>query len=249
MLIHPTIERLRALGLSAMADAFIELQNTPDAAELTREDWLGLLVDREATSRENKRLARRLREARLRQSAVVEDVDFRAHRGLDRALFLKLATCQWIQDHHHLCVIGPTGIGKSWLACALGHKGCREGFSVLYKRASRLFTDLAQARGEGRLPRLMTTLERTRLLIIDDWGPEPLNAEQRRDLLEIVDDRYDRGSLLITSQVPVNRWHEVIGDPTLADAILDRIIHRAHRIELKGPSLRRRLVAAESPAA
>ena len=249
MLIHPTVERLRALGLAAMADAFIELQNTPDAAELTREDWLGLLVDREATSRENKRLARRLREARLRQSAVVEDVDFRAHRGLDRALFLKLATCQWIQDHHHLCVIGPTGIGKSWLACALGHKGCREGFSVLYKRASRLFTDLAQARGEGRLPRLMTTLERTRLLIIDDWGPEPLNAEQRRDLLEIVDDRYDRGSLLITSQVPVNRWHEVIGDPTLADAILDRIIHRAHRIELKGPSLRRRLVAAESPAA
>ncbi len=245
MLIHPTIERLRALGLSAMADAFIELQNVPDAAALTREDWLGLLVDREATSRENKRLARRLREARLRQSAVVEDVDFRAHRGLDRALFLKLATCQWIQDHHHLCVIGPTGIGKSWLACALGHKGCREGFSVLYKRASRLFTDLAQARGEGRLPRLMTTLERTRLLIIDDWGPEPLNAEQRRDLLEIVDDRYDRGSLLITSQVPVNRWHEVIGDPTLADAILDRIIHRAHRIELKGPSLRRRLVAAE----
>ena len=249
MLIHPTIERLRALGLSAMADAFIELQNVPDAAALTREDWLGLLVDREATSRENKRLARRLREARLRQSAVVEDVDFRAHRGLDRALFLKLATCQWIQDHHHLCVIGPTGIGKSWLACALGHKGCREGFSVLYKRASRLFTDLAQARGEGRLPRLMTTLERTRLLIIDDWGPEPLNAEQRRDLLEIVDDRYDRGSLLITSQVPVNRWHEVIGDPTLADAILDRIIHRAHRIELKGPTLRRRLVAAESPAA
>ncbi len=249
MLIHPTIERLRALGLSAMADAFIELQNVPDAAALTREDWLGLLVDREATSRENKRLARRLREARLRQSAVVEDVDFRAHRGLDRALFLKLATCQWIQDHHHLCVIGPTGIGKSWLACALGHKGCREGFSVLYKRASRLFTDLAQARGEGRLPRLMTTIERTRLLIIDDWGPEPLNAEQRRDLLEIVDDRYDRGSLLITSQVPVNRWHEVIGDPTLADAILDRIIHRAHRIELKGPSLRRRLVAAESPAA
>ena len=249
MLIHPTIERLRALGLSAMADAFIELQNVPDAAALTREDWLGLLVDREATSRENKRLARRLREARLRQSAVVEDVDFRAHRGLDRALFLKLATCQWIQDHHHLCVIGPTGIGKSWLACALGHKGCREGFSVLYKRASRLFTDLAQARGEGRLPRLMTTIERTRLLIIDDWGPEPLNAEQRRDLLEIVDDRYDRGSLLITSQVPVNRWHEVIGDPTLADAILDRIIHRAHRIELKGPSLRRRLVATESPAA
>jgi len=141
---------------------------------------------------------------------------------------------------------GSTGIGKSWLACALGHKACRDGFSVLYKRASRLFVDLAQARGEGRLPRLLTTLERIRLLIIDDWGPEPLNAEQRRDLLEIVDDRCDRGSLLITSQVPVNRWHEVIGDPTLGDAILDRIVHRAHRIDLKGPSLRRHLVAGEA---
>ena len=249
MLIHPTAERLRALGLAAMADALVELQNAPDAAELTREDWLGLLVDREATSRENKRLARRLREARLRQSAVVEDVDFRAPRGLDRALFQKLASCEWVRDHHHLVVVGPTGIGKSWLARALGHKACREGFSVLYKRATRLFNDLTQARGEGRLPRLLTTLERIRLLIIDDWGPEPLNAEQRRDLLEIVDDRDDRGSLLITSQVPVSRWHEVIGDPTLGDAILDRILHRAHRIELKGPSLRRRLVAAESTAA
>jgi DNA replication protein DnaC len=249
MLIHPTVERLRALGLSAMADALVELQNAPDSAELTREDWLGLLVDREATSRENKRLARRLREARLRQAAVVEDVDFRAPRGLDRALFQTLASCEWVRDHHHLVVVGPTGIGKSWLACALGHKACREGFSVLYKRATRLFNDLTQARGEGRLPRLLTTLERIRLLIIDDWGPEPLNAEQRRDLLEIVDDRDDRSSLLITSQVPVNRWHEVIGDPTLGDAILDRILHRAHRIELKGPSLRRRLVAAESTAA
>ena len=162
MLIHPTVERLRALGLAAMADALVELQNAPDAAELTREDWLGLLVDREATSRENKRLARRLREARLRQSAVVEDVDFRAPRGLDRALFQKLATCEWVRDHHHLVVVGPTGIGKSWLACALGHKACREGFSVLYKRATRLFADLTQARGEGRLPRLLTTLERIR---------------------------------------------------------------------------------------
>ena len=240
MLIHPTAERLRALGLAAMADALVELQNAPDSAELTREDWLGLLVDREATSRENKRLARRLRDARLRQAAVVEDVDFRAPRGLDRTLFQKLASCAWVRDHHHLVVVGPTGIGKSWLSCALGHKACREGFSVLYKRATRLFSDLTQARGEGRLPPLLTTLERIRLLIVDDWGPEPLNAEQRRDLLEIVDDRDDRGSLLITSQVPVNRWHEVIADPTLGDAILDRIVHNAHRIELKGDSLRRR---------
>jgi DNA replication protein DnaC len=245
MLVHPTIERLHALGLSAMADAFVELQNTRDAAELSREDWLGLLLDREATDRENRKLTRRLRAARLRQAAVVEDVDLRAPRGLDRGLFLQLATCQWIRDRQHLALVGPTGIGKSWIACALGHKACREGFSVLYKRTPRLFADLAQARGEGRLPRLMAALERTRLLILDDWGPEPFTAEQRRDLLEIVDDRYDRGSLIITSQLPVGRWHEVIGDPTLADAILDRIIHAAHRIELKGDSLRRRNAVKE----
>jgi DNA replication protein DnaC len=248
MLIHPTVERLRALGLSAMADAVVELQNMPDAAELPREDWLGLLVDREATSRENRRLARRLREARLRQAAaVVEDTDFRAPRGLDRTLFLTLASCQWIRDHQHLVIVGPTGIGKSWIACALGHKACREGFSVLYKRASRLLADLAQARGEGRLPRLLSAIERTRLLIIDDWGPEPLTAEQRRDLLEIVDDRYDTGSLLITSQLPVDRWHDVIGDPTFGDAILDRVLHNAHRINLKGDSLRRRRATSEGP--
>jgi DNA replication protein DnaC len=186
-------------------------------------------------------------DARLRQSAAVEDVDLRAPRGLDRALFLQLSTCQWLRDHHHLVVVGPTGIGKSWLACALGHKACREGFSVLYKRAPRLFSDLAQARGEGRLPRLLTTLERIRLLIIDDWGPEPLDSQQRRDLLEIVDDRYDKGSLLITSQVPVSGWHEVIGDPTLGDAILDRIVHRAHRLDLRGESLRRRRAATAAP--
>jgi DNA replication protein DnaC len=249
MLTHPTAEHLRALGLTAMAEAFVELNNTPEAADLPREDWLGLLVDHEATSRDNKRLVRRLREARLRQAAVVEDVDFRAPRGLDRALFRQLATGQWIRDSQHLIVLGPTGIGKSWLACALGHKACRDGLSVLYKRASRLFTDIAQARGEGRLPRLMAALERTRLLILDDWGPEPLTLDQRRDLLEIVDDRYERGSLLITSQIPVARWHEVIGDPTLADAILDRILHRAHRIELKGDSLRkRRLPEIAAPA-
>jgi DNA replication protein DnaC len=233
-------ERLRDLGLSAMADAFLDLGNQSAAADLSREDWLGLLLDREVAARDSKRLARRLGAARLRQSAVVEDTDFRAPRGLDRALFHKLAGCDWIRQSQHLVIVGPTGVGKSWLACALGHKACRDGISVLYRRAPRLFAELATARGEGRLPRMLAMLERTRLLIVDDWGPEPLTAEQRRDLLEIVDDRYEKGSLLITSQLPVARWHELMGDPTIGDAILDRVVHRAHRIELKGPSLRKR---------
>ena len=240
MLIHPLAERLRALGMAAMADAFLQMQQGADTGDLTREDWLGLLLDREVTARDSKRLTRRLGQARLRQSAVVEDTDFRAPRGLDRALFHKLAGCDWLRQSQHLVITGPTGVGKSWLACALGHKACRDGFSVVYRRASRLFAELATARGEGRLPRMLAALERTKLLIIDDWGPEPLTAEQRRDLLEIADDRYEKGSLLVTSQVPVNRWHELVGDPTIGDAILDRVVHRAHRIELKGPSLRKR---------
>lgn len=240
MLIHPTVERLRSLGLTAMADTVVELQNNPEAAAMPHADWLGLLIDREVTARDNRRLTRRLTNAKLRQAATVENVDYRTARGLDRSLFQTLTSSQWIRDCNHLAIVGPTGTGKSWLACALGHKACRDGFSVLYKRVSRLFADLAQARGEGRLVRLIASLERVNLLILDDWGPEPLAADQRRDLLEIVDDRYDKGSLLITSQVPVSQWHDVIADPTLGDAILDRIIHNAHRIELKGDSLRRR---------
>lgn len=246
MLVHPTVERLRALGLAAMADTLVALQNNSEAADMSHADWLGLLVDQEATSRDNRRLSRRLTTARLRQAATIENVDFRTARGLDRGQFQALATNQWLRDHNHLAIVGPTGTGKSWLACALGHKACRDGYSVLYRRASRLFADLAQARGEGRLARLMTSLERISLIIIDDWGPESLTAEQRRDLLEIVDDRYDKGSLLITSQIPVAQWHEIIGDPTLGDAILDRVIHNAHRIELNGESLRRQTTDRKS---
>jgi DNA replication protein DnaC len=246
MLTHPLAERLHALGMATMADAFLEMQNSSAAADLSREDWLGLLLDREVTARDNQRLSRRLRQAKLRQNAIVEDTDFRTPRGLDRALFLNLAGCDWIRQCQHLVIGGPTGTGKSWLACALGHKACREGFSVIYRRAPRLFVELATARGEGRLPRMLAMLERTRLLIIDDWGPDPLTGEQRRDLLEIVEDRYEKGSLLMTSQIPVARWHELIGDPTFGDAILDRVIHRAHRVELKGPSLRKRNAVAAS---
>jgi DNA replication protein DnaC len=167
MLIHPLVERLRDLGLSAMADAFIEMRNQSAADDLSREDWLGLLLDREVTARDNKRLGRRLSTARLRQNAVIEDADLRTPRGLDRGLFQALTTCGWVRDSQHLLLVGPTGVGKSWLACALGHKACRDGFSVLYRRAPRLFADLATSRGEGRLTRLMKSLERTRLLIID----------------------------------------------------------------------------------
>ena len=247
MLIHPTVERLRNLGLSAMADRLIQLQNNPEAADLPHADWLGLLVDQELTCRDDRRLKRRLSAARLRQAATIENVDYRTARGLDRSLFQSLASCQWLRDHNHLAIVGPTGTGKSWLACALGNKACRDGFSVVYRRAPRLFADLAQARGEGRIARLMMALERISLVIIDDWGPEPLTAEQRRDLLEIVDDRYDKGSLLITSQVPIAQWHDIIADPTLGDAILDRIVHNAHRIELKGDSLRRKTQEKKDP--
>ena len=187
MLVHPTVDRLRALGLAAMADTFVELQNNAEAAEMPHADWLGLLVDREVTARDNRRITRRLSSAKLRQAATIENVDYRTARGLDRSLFQTLGTCQWIRDANHLVIVGPTGTGKSWLACALGNKACRDGFSVLYKRTSRLFADLAQARGEGRLARLIAALERVNLLILDDWGPEPLSADQRRDLLEIVD--------------------------------------------------------------
>src|ERR1700686_4572905 len=172
MLIPPTVERLHSLGLAPRANTLIELQNNPEAAEMPHADWLGLLIDREATFRDNRRLSRRLTAAKLRQAATIENIDFRTSRGLDRSLFQTLATSQWVRDCNHLAIVGPTGTGKAWVECALGNKACRDGFSVLYKRAPRLFADLAQARGEGRLARLMRTLEGTRLPTIDDWGPD-----------------------------------------------------------------------------
>jgi len=240
LLTHPTLDQLRQLGLVGMARAFEELAASPRAAELDHAEWLGLLLDRELADRQDRRLRARLRYARLRHHAAVEDVDYRTSRGLDRALFQKLALCGWIEARQNLIIEGPTGVGKSWLACALGHRACRDNHSVLYQRIPRLFADLALARGDGRYARLMRALGGVKLLILDDWGLEPLGPEQRRDLLEIVEDRYGRGATLITSQVPLDRWHDLIGDPTLADAILDRIVHNAHRIQLRGESLRRK---------
>ena len=240
MLQHPTIDRLRELGLEGMAKSLRDLTTNPELKALDHFEWLGILLEHEATRRQQKRFEARARTAKLRHPASVEDVDYRAARGLDRALFLKLASCDWIREHRHCLLTGPCGVGKSWLACALGHKACRENLSVLYHRMPRLFAALALARGDGRYAKLMRQLGRVSLLILDDWGPEPLLPEQQRDLLEIVEDRYNIGSLIITSQLPVDRWYEIVGNPTLADAILDRIVHNAYRIELSGESLRKR---------
>ncbi|MBD3805197.1 MAG: ATP-binding protein [Thioclava sp.] len=240
MLDHPTLNHLRALKLDGMAEAFAELQRQDDAAELSHAEWLGLLIDREAANRSTKRYQSRMRAAKLRHGgAAIEDVNYRAPRQLDRDLFRQLAHGDWIGKRQNLIITGPCGVGKTWLACALGQKACRDGRTVLYHRLSRLFADLELAHGDGRFPRLFRQIIRTDLLILDDWGPERLTTSQRRDLMEIVEDRYQNGSIIITSQLPVETWHDVIGEPTFADAILDRIVHNAHRLPLDGPSMRK----------
>jgi DNA replication protein DnaC len=239
MLTHPTLDQLNQLGLFGMAKAFGEAEASDEAAALSHREWLALLLDREMAYRHDKKLAARLRYARLRQQAAVEDVDYRAVRGLDRTLFQKLVIGEWIDAHDNLIICGPTGVGKSWLACALGHKACRDHRSVLYQRVPKLFGDLALARGDGRYARLFRALGGVQLLILDDWGLEPLDVQARHDLLEIVEERYGRRSTIITSQLPVESWHQMIGDPTYADAILDRLVHNAQRLNLSGDSLRR----------
>jgi DNA replication protein DnaC len=239
MLTHPTEQRLVALGLTGMAKALEDQRRQPDVAALSFEERLGLMVDREAIERENKRLVSRLKFAGLRQNAVVEDIDLKAARGLDKALFAKLVVGEWITQKQNLIVIGKTGLGKSWIACALAHKACRDDRSVLYHRVPRLFDALALARGDGRHARLVKSIARTELLILDDWGLANLTPDQGRDLLEILDDRHGRGSTIVTSQVDVKHWHDLIANPTVADAILDRLVHNAHRMNLAGESMRK----------
>src|SRR6266478_4074636 len=216
MLNHPTFDKLLALRLTGMAKARSEQRDLPESQTLSFKERLGLLVDREMTVRSDRRLTTRLRQAQLRLSASLEDIDYRHPWGLDEALLLRLASCQWIHDRHNVLITGPTGSGKTWLSCALGHKACREGYAVLYLRLPRLLQELPIAKGDGRYPKLMASLAKTALLILDDWGLATISDEHRRDLLEIVEDRHDRRATIVTSQFPVEHWHEALGNPTLA---------------------------------
>ncbi|WP_285022470.1 IS21-like element helper ATPase IstB [Novosphingobium sp. fls2-241-R2A-195] len=244
MLKHPTLDLLGQLGLAGMAKAFAEMESNDDAASLSHAEWLALLLDHEATYRNDRRLALRLRHAKLRHRAVPEDVDYRTRRSLDRRLFETLLAGEWISRHENLAIIGPTGIGKSWLACAIGHKACRDNRSVLYTRLPLLIDELTLAKGDGRIAARLKSLARVDLLILDDWGLQPLDGNARHHLLEILEDRYGQRSTLVTSQLPVPRWHQTINDPTYADAILDRLVHNAHRLELEGESMRRNAATA-----
>lgn len=241
MLIHPTLDQLRALRLEGMAKALEEQLQMSDIEDLRFEERLALLIDRESTERASRRLRTRLRKAKLRQGyACVEDVDYRARRGLDKGLFMSLASCDWIARHRNVLLTGSTGVGKTYLACALGQKACREGYKVRYLRMPRLFEELRLAHADGRYPKLMADLAKTDLIVLDDWGLAPLTDGDRHELLEILEDRHEVRSTMVTSQLPVDAWYEAIDHPTLADAILDRLIHNAYQLALKGESMRRK---------
>lgn len=240
MLTHPTHEALRTLKLDGMAEVFAELLARDGSRQMDPVEWIGLMLDRESAARDSRRFQQRVRAANLRETgACMEDVDYRAARKLDRALFQSLQNGMWVSKHRSILITGPCGVGKSWLACALGHEACRQGKVTLYFRMPRLFGELATARGDGSFERLFRKIVRADVLILDDWGPEQMTASQRRDLMEIVDDRYNRKATIVTSQLPVEKWYDIIGDPTFADAILDRLVHHAHRIALDGPSMRK----------
>ncbi len=240
MLTAPTLEQLHALKLSAMAAAWTEQQQQADLTALAFDERFGLLVEAEWRARENKRLVRVLQDAKLKLSqACLEAIDYPVRRELDKALIRQLATCRWVAEHHAILITGMTGTGKSFLACALAHQACRKGYRALYRRASRLFHELTLAHADGTYVRVLGKLARTDVLLIDDFALAPLQDQERRDLLEILEDRYGTRSTIITSQLAPTHWHDYIGEPTLADAICDRLLHNAHRIVLQGPSRRK----------
>ena len=241
MLNQQTLHKLYVMRLNGMADAFRRQTEQPDAAALSFEERFGMLVDQQWSWKEERALARRLRNSRLRTTAPVEDIDYQTPRGLDRALVRGLiAESDWVKQHFNIFLVGATGVGKSWLAAALAHKACRDGYTVYYARAAQLFRELALAHADGSFSRLLRRLAQTDVLVIDDWAMAPLNDTERRDFLEICDDRYQTRSTILTSQVPVANWHAQIGDPTAADSILHRMVHNAHRIELNGESMRKK---------
>jgi DNA replication protein DnaC len=240
MLIHPMLDKLQTLRFFGMLSALEEQMKMTDIENLSFDERFGLLIDREMIDRQNRRFKTRLRKAKLRQNACLEDIDFRHPRGLDKSLVMQLASGQWIKEANNLLIIGPTGVGKTYLACALAHKACQLDYSTLYFRLPRLLQQLDIAKGDGRYGKLLKNFAKTNLLVIDDWGLKKLLKEQSHDLLEIFEDRHRLQSTLITSQLPVDHWHEIIGNPTLADAILDRLVHNSYRINLKGESMRKK---------
>jgi DNA replication protein DnaC len=240
MLTQPIFDKLEQLRFYGMLKALEEQMQMPDIDKLGFEERLGLLLDREMTFREDRRLKTRLRKAKLKQNACVEDIDFRHPRKLDKTLFMGLADCRWLKEHNNVLLIGPTGVGKTYLACALAQKACREGYSALYFRLPRLLHELSIAKADGRYDKLLAGIGRTDLLVLDDWGLDKFVKEQRHDLLEILEDRHGLRSTLITSQLPVKHWHDIIADPTLADAILDRLVHNAYKLVLDGDSMRKK---------
>lgn len=241
MRIHQTMEKLAQMKLTGFMEGLREQLDSPGFRDMTFEERLGLLVDREYLLRENRRLTRRLQESRLKGRAEIEDVDYTTSRGLDRGEFLSLAGGEWISRRHNLIITGPTGVGKTYLACALAQKACRDGFRIIYFRFADFLRELQNSLADGSYPKLATKIARRDLLLIDDWLRDPIGPDQSRQILDIFDDRYSVHSTLLTSQVPISDWHARFKDPTLADAVLDRIIHNAHRLKLKGDSMRKKM--------
>jgi DNA replication protein DnaC len=247
MLQQPTLDKMKALKLEAMAQAWLEQQKSTELQKLGFDERLGLLIEAEWLYRENKRMTRCLKEAKLRAgNACIEDIRYHAKRELDRAVIRQLATCRWVAEHQNVIITGMSGTGKTYIACALAQQACRSGHRALYRRASRLFDELTLARADGTYTRLLWRLARIDVLVLDDWGLGAVREQERQDLLEVLEDRCGLRSTVMTSQLPTSKWHEHLGEPTVADAICERILHNAHRLVLKGPSIRKEKEASAS---